>query len=186
MEQASSKNNKLSIQQITTIGVVTAVLCILAPMSIPIGAIPISLTNLVIYISLYILGLKKSCISYLTYLLIGLAGVPVFSGFSGGVGKLFGPTGGYLIGFLPMAVIAGFVIDKVTGKWYMEFFAMIVGTCMAYLFGTCWLSYQAHIGFKTALFTAVVPFIAGDIMKMVIAFLVGPTIRNRLQKAGVI
>lgn len=179
------KGNKLSIQGIATVGVMTAVLCILAPMSIPIGPIPVSLTNLVIYLSLYILGMKKSCVSYLVYLLIGLIGVPVFSGFSGGVGKLFGPTGGYLIGFFPMAVIAGIVIDKVTNKWCLELLAMAAGTSAAYLFGTCWLAYQAHISFKAALLTAVIPFILGDVIKMVIALILGATIRKRLVKAKI-
>ena len=109
---------KFSITQIAVIGVMTAVICILAPFSLPIGPVPISFTNLAIYIALYVLGMKRGTISYLIYLLIGLVGVPVFSGFTGGPQKLFGPTGGYLIGFIPMAVIAGIVIDKCMKKWY--------------------------------------------------------------------
>ena len=77
----------------------TAVICVLAPFSLPIGPVPISLTNLAIYFVLYMLGVKRGTISYLVYLLIGLVGVPVFSGFTSGPGKLFGPTGGYLIGY---------------------------------------------------------------------------------------
>ena len=96
-----------STRQLSVIGVMTAVTCVLAPFSLPIGPVPISLTNLAIYFSLYVLGTKYGCISYLVYLLIGFIGVPVFSGFTSGPGKLLGPTGGYLIGFLPMALIAG-------------------------------------------------------------------------------
>ena len=116
---------KFSITQIAVIGVMTAVICILAPFSLPIGPVPISFTNLAIYIALYVLGMKRGTISYLIYLLIGLVGVPVFSGFTGGPQKLFGPTGGYLIGFIPMAVIAGIVIDKCMKKWYFCLLAMI-------------------------------------------------------------
>ena len=79
---------------ITVTALMTAVTCILAPLSIPIGPVPISLTNLAIYISLYLLGWKRGTISYLIYLLIGLVGIPVFSGFTGGPAKLAGPTGG--------------------------------------------------------------------------------------------
>ena len=68
---------------ITVTALMTAVTCILAPLSIPIGPVPISLTNLAIYISLYLLGWKRGTISYLIYLLIGLVGIPVFSGFTG-------------------------------------------------------------------------------------------------------
>ena len=96
---------KLSTRQLAVIGVMTAVTCVLAPFSLPIGPVPISLTNLAIYFSLYVLGTKFGCISYVIYLLIGFIGVPVFSGFTNGPGKLLGPTGGYLIGFIPNAII---------------------------------------------------------------------------------
>ena len=89
-----------------------AVICVLGPLSVPIGPVPISLTNFAIYITMYVLDAKRGTIAYLIYMLIGLAGLPVFSGFSGGAGKLFGPTGGYIIGFLPMAFVIGVVIDR--------------------------------------------------------------------------
>ena len=92
---------------ITMTALMAAVTCILAPLSIPIGPVPISFTNLAIYLSLYLLGWKKGTVSYLIYLLMGFVGLPVFSGFTGGPAKLAGPTGGYIIGFIVMAVIAG-------------------------------------------------------------------------------
>ena len=104
MNTKTKTTSKFTIYQIAMIAVMTAVTCVLAPLSIPIGPVPISLTNLVIYFSLYILGTKKGTISYVIYLLIGLVGIPVFSSFTGGPGKLFGPTGGYLIGFIPLAL----------------------------------------------------------------------------------
>lgn len=73
--------------EITMTALMAAVTCILAPLSIPIGPVPISFTNLAIYLSLYLLGWKRGTISYLVYLLIGLVGVPVFSGFTGGIGQ---------------------------------------------------------------------------------------------------
>ena len=73
--------------EMTVTALMTAVTCILAPLSIPIGPVPISFTNLAIYLSLYLLGWKRGTISYLVYLLIGLVGVPVFSGFTGGLDK---------------------------------------------------------------------------------------------------
>ena len=103
MSDITAKSNAksgLTVSQIAVIGVMTAATCVLAPLSLPIGPVPISLTNLVIYFSLYTLGTMKGTISYLVYLLLGLVGLPVFSGFTSGPGKLFGPTGGYLIGLL--------------------------------------------------------------------------------------
>jgi len=163
--------------------VMTAVTCVLAPMAIPIGPVPISFTNLAIYISLYILGWKRGTLSYLVYVLIGAVGVPVFSGFSGGLGKLFGPTGGYIIGFIPMAVLAGLVIDKYRNRG-VQMAAMIVGTAVCYAFGTAWFCVVMDSTVSAALAMCVFPFIPGDLAKMVIAMLVGPMIRSRLEQAG--
>lgn len=174
---------KLNVSQIAVIGVMAAVTCILGPFSIPIGVVPISFTNLAIYLAVYALGCKKGTISYLIYLLIGFIGVPVFSAFSSGPAKLFGPTGGYLIGFIFMALICGLFIDKFAGKYYMHFLGMIIGTVVCYAFGTVWLAYQAGMSFPAALAAGVIPFIPGDLIKIVIAVIAGPQIRKQLVKA---
>ena len=151
-----------------TTAFMAAVTCILAPLSIPIGPVPISLTNLAIYLSLY--------------LLIGLAGLPVFSGFSGGIGKLAGPTGGYIIGFIPMAIIAGIIIDHFRKRW-IQLLGMIIGTAVCYVFGTAWFCMQAGYTVSAALAVCVIPFIPGDLVKMVIALTIGPVIRQRTETA---
>ena len=160
----------------------TAVTCILAPLSIPIGPVPISLTNFAIYLSLYLLDWKKGTISYILYLLLGLVGLPVFSGFTGGIGKLAGPTGGYIIGFIPMAIIAGIVIDKFSQRW-IQILGMIVGTAICYAFGTAWFCIQAGYTVSAALAVCVIPFIPADLIKMVIAMIIGcllPVLAKRL------
>lgn len=181
-------NTKNSTKQLTLIALMAAVICILGPLSIPLPGelVPISLTNLAIYFILYILGMKCGTISYLIYLLIGLVGVPVFSGFSGGVGKLFGPTGGYLLGFIFLAIIAGIFIDRWPDKWYLCLVGMIAGTAVCYLFGTVWLACQAGYSFKAALWAGVIPFIPGDLLKIVLAMLLGSQIRKRLKKAELV
>ncbi|MCB2358578.1 biotin transporter BioY [Clostridium estertheticum] len=177
---------KINIHHLTLIGVMAAVICILGPLSLPIGIVPISLTNLAIYFSVYVLGQKRGTLSYIVYLFIGLVGLPVFSGFSGGFTKLFGPTGGYLIGFIFMAFISGFFIDKFSTKIYMCFLGMLLGTIVTYIFGTAWLAYQLNMTFNASLAEGVLPFILGDIVKMVIASLIGPQIKKRLISAGLI
>ena len=178
------KTQKINTRQLTLIGVMAAVTCILGPLSLPIGVVPISLTNLVIYFSIYVLGGKRGTLSYIVYLFIGLVGLPVFSGFSGGLPKLFGPTGGYLIGFVFMAFISGIFIDKFSNKIYMCFLGMVLGTIVTYIFGTAWLAYEAHMPFNKALAVGVLPFIPGDIVKITIASLIGPQIKKRLISAG--
>ncbi|NMM64945.1 biotin transporter BioY [Clostridium sp. P21] len=176
--------NKSNIYKMAVIGVMAAVICILGPLSIPIGVIPISFTNLAIYFALYTLGMKKGSVSYIIYMLIGFVGVPVFSGFTGGPSKILGPTGGYIIGFFFMALIAGFFIDTFFNKWYLCFIGMVVGTAVCYAFGTVWLSYQAHLSLGSALAAGVIPFIPGDLIKILIATLIGPQIRKPLIKAN--
>ena len=180
--QTSSSKTKTMV----IIALMAAVTCILGPLSlaIPISPVPISLTNLAVYFTIYVLDRKRGTISYLLYLLIGLIGVPVFSAFTGGPGKLFGPTGGYLIGFIFMAYICGFFIDKWPSKLYMHFIGMVLGTAVCYLFGTVWLAYQAGMGFYAALGAGVIPFIPGDLVKIIIALIAGPVIRKQLRRAG--
>ena len=153
--------------EITITALMTAVTCILAPMSIPIGPVPISFTNLAIYLSLYLLGWKRGTISYLIYLLIGLVGLPVFSGFTGGPAKLAGPTGGYIIGNCR--------------KPWLQLIGMIVGTIVCYLFGTIWFCVVAGYTFQAALAVCVIPFIPADLVKMIIAMLIGPMIKKRIR-----
>ena len=184
--QTTSLTQNSRTRQITLIGLMTAITCILAPLSIPLpfSPVPISLTNLVIFISVFILGMKDATISFLIYLLLGTVGLPVFSSFRAGLSVLAGPTGGYLIGFIPMAIIAGLVIDRYINKRIVCLLGMIAGTAVCYLFGTAWLAYQANMGFQAALMAGVIPFIAGDLIKMVLAMLIGPQIRSQLKRAN--
>ena len=145
-------NNTQELQKnktyaLTATALMTAVTCILAPLSVPIGPVPISLTNFVIFLSLYLLNWKKGTLSLLIYLLLGLAGLPVFSGFAGGIAKLAGPTGGYIIGFIPMAIVAGIIIDKFHQRW-IQIVAMIIGTAICYAFGTVWFCFQSGYTFS--------------------------------------
>ena len=131
-----------------------------ASLSIPFSPVPISLTNLVLYVIIYVEGWKRATGSYLIYLLIGIAGLPVFSGFSSGVAKLLGPTGGYLIGFIPMAISCGFAFEKFSNRG-MQIVGLAIGTIVAYIFGTAWLAIEAHLTFYQALLAGVIPYIPG-------------------------
>lgn len=187
LQQGKQMNqNKMKTKELTLIGLMTAVTCILGPLSIPLpfSVVPISFTNLVIYFTVFLLGWKKGTISYLIYLLIGLVGLPVFSGFSGGIGKIAGPTGGYLAGFLLLAIISGIFIEKFRGKIYMYALGMVLGLAVTYLFGTIWLSYQLGLTFKEGLFMGVIPYIPGDIVKIAAALILGPILRKNV--AGII
>ncbi len=178
---ANQETNTLT-RRMVTIGLVAAITCILAPFAIPIpvSPVPITLTNLVILIGTYVLGARDETISVLIYLLLGLVGLPVFSGFSGGVGKLAGPTGGYLIGFIFLALIAGFAVEHFPDNRAAIAGGMILGTAVLYIFGTIWLCVQMQIGFLAGLAIGCLPYLIGDAVKIVIAILIGPILRARI------
>lgn len=169
----------------TLMALFTAVTCILAPLSIPIGPVPISLTSLVIYISVYILGWKRGLITYLVYLFVGIAGLPVFSGMTGGIGKLAGPTGGYLVGFIFTVILCGLFVEKGNGRWYVSFIGMILGTAVLYAFGTAWFCISTGTVLLPALELCVFPFLIGDFIKMALAVLTGPRLAARIKGAAV-
>lgn len=188
MKNITTKNQSKTTGRFTTrrlvlIAMVTAITCILAPFSIPIpiSPVPISLTNLVLLISIYVLGWKDATVSYLVYLLLGAFGLPVFSGFAGGLGKIAGPTGGYLTGFIFMTIIAGIFVERYTERRILVITGMVLATMVAYVFGTAWLAFQMELPFTGALSIGVIPYLPGDTVKIILAVLTGPVLRSRLQ-----
>lgn len=177
---------KISIYQITTCAIFTALMCIMGPLSVQIGPIPVSLTNLVIYLSVYLLGTKKSTISYVVYMLLGAVGLPVFSGFQGGLQKLAGPTGGYLIGFIFICLIGGIALKLSKANPVITGIGFVIGTIVTYTFGTVWFVYQIKCGIGYALTVCVYPFIPFDLAKIVIASIVGLAVREALKKASLL
>jgi biotin transport system substrate-specific component len=176
--------NKITISQMAVTALMAALMCILGPLSVPIGPVPISLTNLVIYFAVYILGTRFGTISYLVYFLLGAAGLPVFSGFSGGLAKLAGPTGGYLVGFIFMAMISGAAIKIGKGKTWIAVIGMVVGTLVAYAIGTVWFIFLTKNTLMASLTLCVFPFLIGDGIKIALAASFGGMLRSRLIRAG--
>lgn len=168
----------------TKISMMSAVTCIVAPFSVPIGPIPVSLTNLVLFLVLYLLGWKHGTVCCLIYLLMGALGLPVYSGFSGGIGSLLGPTGGYLLGFLPMSLVAGFFIEHFQ-KRIFHLLGMFLGCMACYLLGTLWFFVTARVDMQQALSLCVLPFIPFDCLKILFAAFTGPFLFKRLQKATI-
>ena len=173
-----------NVRQLTLIAMMTAILCILAPFSIPTGNVPISAATFIISLAAVLLGTKYSLICVSLYILLGIVGLPVFAGWGSGVGVVVGPTGGYLIGYLLIASFTGFFMKL--GKEKLTFIAvgMVLGTVACYAFGTVWLAYQLSLDTKAALVAGVIPFIPGDIIKIIACLVIAVPIRKQLKRNG--
>ena len=173
-------NQKIRTKQMVLIALMTAVTCVLGPLSIPLpfSPVPISLTNFAIFLAIFVLGMKSGTISFIIYLLLGAIGVPVFSSFRGGLQVLAGPTGGYLIGFIFLALIMGFALDHFDRKLVPT----IIGMAVCYAFGTVWLAKLLSLSFKEGLMMGVIPYLPGDAAKIIIAAIVGPKLYGATQK----
>lgn len=178
------QNTGTRISRLTLAGLMTAVLCILGPLSIPLpfSPVPISLTNLAVFFAVYLLKIKGGTVCLLVYLCLGAVGLPVFSSFSGGLGKLAGPTGGYLIGFIFLALIQGFLMKCFPGKTAAAVVGMVLGMAVCYLFGTAWLAFQMELTFPAALTAGVLPYLPGDGIKIAIAAAAGPKLVSAIQR----
>lgn len=172
----------ISVHALTLTALVAAVLCVLAPLSIPVGPIPLSLATLVIYLSVYLLGWQWGTVCVLVYILLGAVGVPVFSSFTGGLGALLGPTGGYIAGYILLALLSGLAVEHSDRLW-VHLLGMIAGTAALYILGTAWFCFQNGATVGTALSKCVWIFIPGDLLKMAAACCLGPLLRRRLKQA---
>lgn len=175
-----------AVQQLCFIALMAGVMCLLGPLSIPIGPVPISVMTLIIYLSVYVLGMKMGTISCIIYLLLGFVGLPVFAGYTGGAAKLLGATGGYLVGYIFLTLVSGFVMEKMSYRRVWCIVGMIVGTAVLYAFGTAWFVILMDCGIGYAVSICVKPFLIGDLAKIVLAELVGQEVRKRLRAANLL
>ena len=178
---------KIKIHHMTGIALMSAVICILGPIVVPIGMVPISFTGIGIYLSLFLLGKKRAKVSVLIYLFLGFIGIPVFSGFTAGPGKLLGPTGGYLIAYLPSIMVCGQLMESKavflqTGikQKILYFCILLLGNGILYVAGTFWLCLVSNLTWKSALGVGVFPFILPDIIKNLIVISLGLRLKKRI------
>ena len=190
--------SKLDTRQLTLCAVMAAVMCVTAPISLPIGPISITGGTLTVYLTAYLLGPWRGLAATAVYLLAGFTGLPVFSNYMGGAGRLIGPTGGYLVGYLPMMLLAGLAAEYALRRFggqgkkgqalalAITFFGMVLATAVLYAFGTAWYCVQAGVDLQKALAACVFPFIPFDLVKIVLALLIGVPVRRRLERAGLL
>ena len=158
-----------------------AVLCTVAPFSVKIGPIPLSFATLVIYISAGSLDCKSAVIAVALYIILGAIGLPVFSSFEGGFHKIAGSTGGFIVGYIPLALATGLFAELSKRKRLLYIVGMIIGTVILYICGVAWFMIQTGLSFASALLLCVTPFLIGDTVKIVVAWLIAPQLRAALR-----
>lgn len=126
---------------------------------------------------------KISVTAVCLYILLGAFGLPVFSGFAGGFQKLIGVTGGYIIGYIPCAVIIALLIGKFENKKFVYPLSMVLGVAVCYAAGTAWYVFQTKTAVAAAFATCVIPFIPADCIKIAAASLLGIILRKRFRVA---
>ena len=178
-------NRKIDVKRLTITAIMAAAACVLGPISIPlpISLVPISACTLVFYLFSYLLRARECAAACLIYMLLGLVGLPVFSGFRSGAAVFAGPTGGYLVGYFFRCILCPLAIHRWPARRLLHIAAMAVSTALLYLLGTIWYALYAKIGFGAALTAAVLPFLPGDAIKIAIAVLIGPILRRTILKA---
>lgn len=179
------RRNK-TVYHLTMTAAAAAALCVLSPWAIPLGAVPVSLCTLLIYLSAWLFSPGRATAAAAVYVLVGAAGLPVFSGFMGGLGRLAGPTGGYIMGYLPLAAICACFAQRFSGRRGMQLFGMVLGTSVLYAVGTGWFCVQTQTGVAGGLMACVLPFLPGDAVKITAALLLGPILRGRLERSGLL
>lgn len=162
---------KISTRELTKMTLLTALLCISSYIIIPLPFSLASITAQTIIINLiaFLLKPKQAFTTISVFLLLGLIGIPVFSGGGAGPSKLFGPTGGYLFGYLIAATVISFLKGKDFNIKKCIFLSIVVGMPIIYILGAGYMEFLTKMNFKALITTSVLPFIPLDILKCILA-----------------
>ncbi|MFD2130194.1 biotin transporter BioY [Pseudogracilibacillus auburnensis] len=178
--------NHSKLQMMIVTALFAAIIGILAQVTIPLPLVPITGQTLAIGLAATILGSRYGTLSSILYLIIGAIGVPVFAQMTSGLGVIFGPTGGFLIGFIPTTFIIGLYLEKTSFTVINAFIANVIGMFITLTFGTFWLKFVAGLTWTAAFLGGFAPFIIVGIIKAFLAGWIGVLVRNRLQSANIL
>ena len=180
---------KFHIREMTAVGLMTALICVLAPVAVPLSSmVPISLATLAVMMTSALLGARLGTLSTALYILLGMTGLPVFANYKAGAGVVFGVTGGYILGYLPLSLITALIYEKIgrrqkgAGEPFTLALGMILGTIVLYAFGTFWFIRYTGMEWNAALAACVWPFIPGDLIKIGVTCILVPKLKQSADK----
>ena len=159
----------------------TALIAIFSQLQLPVGPVPVSLATLGVMLCGLLLGWRCGVLAVGAYILLGAVGVPVFAGFQGGAGRLLGPTGGYIVGYLFYALLAGLNLPRLQERFWGRCVLLLLGTAVCYVLGTAWFVKTSGRTLAESLSLCVVPFLPGDAAKIALAAFLTPRLRKALK-----
>lgn len=176
-------NQQLKLRGMILAALFAAIIGVLAQVTIPLPLVPITGQTLAIGLAATILGSRLGTLSVLLYIFMGSAGVPVFAEMKAGISVLFGPTGGYIVGFIPAAFIIGWYMEKTSFRFIQALIANSIGMLITLAFGTIWLKYAANLSWTAAFTGGFAPFVIVGLIKAALASWLGVVVRQRLVSA---
>ena len=184
-ESNVNKNKFMTTRDMAFTAMFAVVIAVCSWISVP-TAVPFTLQTFAVFCALGMLGGKRGTFAVLVYILLGAVGLPVFAGFKGGIGVLFGSTGGYILGFLVLSGVY-WLAERLLGEHIVvRVTAMLFGLALCYLFGTVWFvmvytRQSGDISMLKALQLCVIPFILWDMLKLAAAVSISETVRMRIK-----
>lgn len=177
-------DKQMNVKQWCLCALFAALTAVCAQIQIPMWPVPITLSLLPVLLCASLMNKSYAALAMLVYMLMGLIGLPVFSGMAGGPGKLFGVTGGYIIGYIPCAFLAAWIIGRWGRAYWKQCLAMAAGVLACYAFGTAWFMLTKHAGLWPSLTMCVIPFLPGDAVKILLAAFLGKRLEKAVRAAG--
>lgn len=160
-----------------------ALTAVASQLIIPTQPVPFSFAMVAIYLTGILLNRKAALWTQIAYVLLGAVGAPVFSGFSGGLGKLFGPTGGYLAVYPLMAYLIALLAEKWGRSFWKYVVSMLLALALCYLAGSAWLAVSSGVSFAAALAIGMLPQLPLDLLKVVGAAFFSNSLQRALIRA---
>lgn len=170
MEKTHSNVSKTNLICRYAVCLALLVVCAQIVIALPFTPVPVTLAYFMVFVIGGLLGPVHGALCMLIYIIMGLVGIPVFAGFNS-FSALAGPTGGYIVGYVPMAMLSGLFVRRFNAPiWH--FVGMTLGMSTCYLCGAVWYMIMAKVSFAASLVATVLPFILADICKMILAYLI--------------
>ena len=164
-----------NIRAISYGAICVSLMAVCSWISIPF-AIPFTLQTFAVFFTTALMGTKRALIALIAYLLLGACGMPVFSGFTGGISAFLGPAGGFITGFVPAVLISGIIMKN--GGSVRMISGMLAGLTSLYAMGSLWYMLAYDASFTAVMSVCILPFIPGDIAKILLAAYLGKRLKR--------